>query len=413
MSWSRHLMAGFIELGHEAVVLSSTKSGRSRNSWGEVKWGNHWSVFSPELVVKDDNLVEALNSFDLIVLPEPKVPGLDKEAMKFKDEDGKRVSPLIPVYVDALQRTSTPFIFALHGNDYDEKSAPFMDALMMADSWSGVIISHSERSTSSNPRFSIEKVIHSPLPYAPSRAIDAPREYAKTVGTTGRFIFNKGPHLVALAAGLLEPSDATVELWGSAAAGLGASTTFVTYEALLASAEKYARYGDQEAKKDDPRVTEHGNTIRPYLWDVRLKTGQLVRYLGNYTDPVAVSERLAVHVNLTGYKFSGGLVEYSTLEAMDAGSFCIVPPHVHDSRFMLQKFELENPPGTPNAALKQPELLQRLATTINEQLEYATTTDPSIMHGNDTMREINRNAIREVNNPATIAQTFIDGAFSK
>jgi len=400
MSWSRHLASGFTELGHEPVVVSSTKSGRTRNSWGEAKWGGHWSVFTPGLTVKDDDLVETLNSFDMIVLPEPKVPALDKESLK---------NHTIPVYVDALQRTKTPFIFALHGNDYDTKSAPFMPHLMMSDVWSGTIISHSARSTASNKRFSIENVVPSPLPYRLQSSItDHDRDYTATVGTTGRFMFNKGSHIPAFAAHLLQPTNTVVELWGSDSTGLGTCRTFATYEGLLDHATHYKRYGDQELKKDDPKVTEHGNTIRPYTWDVRLDTGQLVRYLGNYTDAVAVSKRLSVHVNLTGLKYSGGLVEYSTLEAIDAGTVCITPMHVSDDRIQTVKFNLDNPPGGVSTAKKNTQLLHEVADVINVSLAWVLHGD---RHSVYSSVEFNRQAISQINNPATVAQTFLDGVF--
>lgn len=416
MSWMQHLAVGFRELGHETSIVSSTKSGRSRSSWGDVKWGAHWSVYTPSVVVKDEQLAEALDAFDLVVLPEPKVPAADKEGMKFKDRDGNRVSPLLPVYVDVLQRTKTPFIFALHGNDYDAKSAPFMHNLMVQDNWTGTVISHSERSVASNMIFqhSGVRVIPSALPYVPSRGIQTAREYTNTVGTTGRFIFNKGPHLVALSASQVLPTDVTVELWGAASAGLGASHTYTTYEELLPQAEKYLRYGDQDAKRGQPGWTEHGNIIRPFPWDMRLKTGQLVRYLGSYTDAVGVAERLSVHVNLTGFKFSGGLVEYSTLEAMDAGCVCVAPKHVSaPGIFETLEVAIENPPGSPTAALKQPELLTTVAESITAATSFATSKSSDVETLKCEMVERNRESLRSYNSPRAVAEKFIEGAFGK
>lgn len=403
MSWMRHLATGFTELGHEVKIVASTKSGRPRTSWGETKWGGHWSVFAPELTVKDSELAAALSSFDLIVLPEPKVPLADKEALKVSDAT-------VPLYVTALYAAGVPFIFALHGNNYDPESAPFLDSLVVCPNFIGRIISHSPRSTKSldSELWYHTPVIDSPLPYAPKREINARREYTATVGTTGRFMFNKGSHVVAFAAKHYVPEDTTVELWGSAAAGLGASTTFGTYEALLPQAKQYVRYGDQAEKIGQPNATEHGNIIRPYLWDIRLVTGQLVRYLGNYTNAVDVCERLAVHVNLTGYKYSGGLVEYTTLEALDAGCISITTEHVSDDRFQTLRIDLENPPGSPSTAIKDTELLETIGNNVNGALAFALHGDPEIRQ---SMVEANREALREVNSAKTVAETFIQGAF--
>lgn len=404
MSWTQHLATGFNDLGHEVAVVSATKSGRVRSSWGNQKWGGHWSAYAPSVVVKEDNLVETLDTFDLIVLPEPKVPAVDKEAIK---------NSTVPVYVTALTKTTTKFIFALHGNDYDTKSAPFLPALVVAPNFVHSIISHSSRSENSIyadvdaiPSIREVEVYDSPLPYAPKRNIRFKPDGTKqrVVGTTGRFMFNKGSHVVALAAQYTH-SDTRVDLWGSAAAGLGASTTFVTYEALLDQAEWYQRFGDQEAKKDHPKATEHGNIIRPFPWEMKLKTGQFVRYLGNYTDPVLVSESLAVHVNLTGYKYSGDLVEYSTLEAMDAGSLCIAPSHVSNTRFSMNEITLQNPPGTPKSALKDEELLR----FIGGQIDF--TMESALAGHNDEAVFYNREVMRDYNDPKKVAKMFIEGAF--
>jgi hypothetical protein len=402
MSWTQHLATGFNDLGHEVAVVSATKSGRVRSSWGNQKWGGHWSAYTPSVVVKEADLVETLDTFDLIVLPEPKVPAVDKEAVK---------NSTVPVYVSALEETQTKFIFALHGNDYDEKSAPFLTNLVSAPNFAMSVISHSKRSENSLEIADLARhfidVYDSPLPYAPKRDVRFKAEGAKqrVVGTTGRFMFNKGSHVVALAAQYTH-SDTRVDLWGSAAAGLGASTTFVTYEALLDQAEWYQRFGDQEEKKDHPKATEHGNIIRPFPWEMKLKTGQFVRYLGNYTDPVLVCESLAVHVNLTGYKYSGDLVEYSTLEAMDAGSLCIAPSHVSNTRFSMNEIKLQNPPGTPKSALKDEELLRFIGSQIDFTMESA------LAGHNDEAVFYNRNVMRDYNDPKKVAKMFIEGAFS-
>ena len=401
MSWTQHLASGFTELGHEVAVVSSTKSGRARSSWGHQKWGGHWSAYAPSVVVKDDLLAETLAGFDFVVLPEPKVPALDKEAVKTSTK---------PLYVEALVASGTTFSFALHGNDYDSQSAPFFYDLVRAPFFCGTAVTHSTRSTVSvDPDLlNFVSFVESPLPYAPKREIDfvssGPRQ--RVAGTTGRFMFNKGSHVAALAAAYMHP-DTRVDLWGSAATGLGASTTFVTYEGLLEQAEWYQRYGDQEEKKDHPKATEHGNIIRPFPWEMKLKTGQHVRYLGNYTDPILVCEGLTVHINLTGYKYSGGLVEYSTLEAMDAGSYCMAPKHVANERFSMATIDLENPPGGVKTALKNTELLKSVAETVDTLMESA-------LDGNhEEAVRYNREVIRDYNDPKKVATLFLEGAFGE
>lgn len=392
-SWAYHLRAGFRALGHTCDVVTSTKSGRARKGWGTPGWGNKWWSEAPDKCVRDNVLGHLLADQDLIILPEPKSPAVDREAVK---------AGVVPVYVSALLACGKPFVTALHGNNYEVEDAPFLRHLLGAPNFVGKLIIHSRRSWESGFEVMSTPGFEVPLPYTARLPITAPYPTGRTVGTTGRFIFNKGPQVLAFAGRYLDPST-TIELWGSAAAGLGASITFTCYEGLLPFASNYKRYGDQEAKKDDPRVTEHGNTIRPFHWDVRLQDAALVRYLGNYTDPVATCGRLTVHVNLTGWKYSGGLVEYSTLEAMDAGSLCIMPEHVSDSRYKAMTIDLTNPPGGVATTLKSDALLHTVAADVDELL----AADASFPEWRaDTVRH-NRAQLRAISDPAIIADRIL------
>ena len=189
-------------------------------------------------------------------------------------------------------------------------------------------------------------------------------------------------------------------------AGLGTSATYDCYKVLLPDAAAYKRYGDQEEKlaKGDPNVTEHGNTIRPFHWDVRLTNGVLVRYLGNYVDPVGVASRLGVHVNLTGYKYSGGLVEFSTLEAMDAGSLCVTPNHVSDDRYRTSRVGVTDPPGTLKAAEKIPDVIHDVAARIDSVSAFAATNAP----GHAEIVQHNREMLRQISDPAMIAARILE-----
>ena len=396
LSWAGHLRFGFESLGHEVKQVSSTKSGKPRKGWGTPAWGGHWWSSTPDLVVRDEQLGRALADFDLVVLPEPKSPAEDKLAVKEKRW---------PLYYTALWQSKTKFTTAYHGNNYDDKSAPFMRYLFEMPNFAGKVLSHSERSRTSSELAASVPYYSLPLPYRPRKEIGDPFPVNSTVGTTGRFMFNKGTLLVALAARHLGSAD-TVELWGSCSTGLGTSATYDCYKVLLPDAAAYKRYGDQEEKlaKGDPNVTEHGNTIRPFHWDVRLTNGVLVRYLGNYVDPVGVASRLGVHVNLTGYKYSGGLVEFSTLEAMDAGSLCVTPNHVSDDRYRTSRVGVTDPPGTLKAAEKIPDVIHDVAARIDSVSAFAATNAP----GHAEIVQHNREMLRQISDPAMIAARILE-----
>jgi hypothetical protein len=76
---------GFERLGHEAYTVAATKSGRTHSHWGNVKPGGKWWMKTPDVVTRMDSLHHEFDRYDLILLPEPKVPLADKLAQKADD----------------------------------------------------------------------------------------------------------------------------------------------------------------------------------------------------------------------------------------------------------------------------------------------------------------------------------------
>ena len=132
-----------------------------------------------------------------------------------------------------------------------------------------------------------------------------------------------------------------------------------------------------------------------------------MRYLGNYTDPVGVAARLSVHVNLTGFKYSGGLVEFSTLEAMDAGSMCITPSHVSDGRYRTKVIDIANPPGAMKSSLAATDVMKSVGESISQIQQFAVHGDAETRRG---IVEHNRECIRTINSPSLIAQRIFEEA---
>jgi hypothetical protein len=399
-NWGFQLREGFRQLGHETQVVSYTKSGKGRKAWGNPIQGGRWWSSAPDLVVKNESLVPVLDSFDMIVLPEVKVPSKDKEALK---------AERLPDYVEALQRTTTRWTSALHGSMYPDRDTPFVEQLFDSPSRGRYLVTMSDASVESSARLQAIEWRLAPMPYTPQRAVDAPIVDTGIVGTTGRFIFNKGQPVVCIAAAFLPP-ELTVEVWGSCATGLGPSPTFVVYEALLknfnAQGKRYSNQTEEEAAKYE---FAHGNIVAPFPWDARPEGGALVRYLGNYSDQLGVASRLQVHINLTGYTFARGLVEYSSLEALDAGSLNIVPEWLSDDRFrMMTVKESEYRVAPSPTRLLRDEglgiakmLAEKIKACVNIPLEQRTEI---VRH--------NREVLRERNDPRLCAQAMIDSAFS-
>lgn len=399
-AWAFRLRHGFKELGHDCDVVSFTKSGKTRSAWGKPQPGGRWWSEAPDVVVKTANIVETLDKYDMVVLPEIKIPLHDKQAIK-KGEDA------IPEYVDALLRTKARWTTALHGSFYPEKDIPFVKKLLESPSRGSKLVTMSDESAKhSNDLFASMEWIKGQMPYIPQFDIDAPIPNERVVGTSGRFIYNKGQPLVALAGAFL-PEDVTVEVWGSCSVGLGPSPTFIVYEILKdhfkAQVKRYAKIVNPEKFNG----SMDGNIVTPYPWDARVPGKALVRYLGNYTDSAAIAARFRVHMNLTAHAFARGLVEYSSLEAADAGAMCIVPGHLSDPQFRMMVLDWYTKSPT-QSRLVQPEgleLIQKIADAFTTCLEIPDTERIEIARHN-------REVLRTRNDPKKTAQVMIESAFS-
>ena len=398
-TWGFRLRYGFRELGHEADVVSFTKSGRSRSSWGKPQPGLRWWSEAPDVTVKTADIVATLDTYDMIVLPEIKVPLHDKMALKAEEEG------TLPDYVDALRRTKTPWTTSLHGSFYPDKDIPFVSKLLESPSRGTQLVTMSDDSALySNDLFKSITWIKGQMPYIPKFDIDAPVQREKIVGTSGRFIYNKGQPVVAMTSAFLDP-DVVVEIWGSCSVGLGPSPTYIVYELLQNHfGAQCARYHKNYGKEE---TITSGNIITPYPWDARVEGHALVRYLGHYVDSSAIAKRFRVHMNLTAHNFARGLVEYSSLEAADAGALCIVPEHLSDSEFRMMVLDWYKGSPTQGRLVKDEglEVIKKCAEAFQTCLDV-----PEAAH--IEIAQHNREVLRTRNDPRKTAEIMIESAFS-
>jgi hypothetical protein len=399
-AWAFRMRHGFKSLGHECDVVSFTKSGKPRKSWGKPQPGGRWWSEAPDVVVKTSDLVAMLDSYDMIVLPEIKIPLHDKMAIKAGEG-------VLPEYVDALRRTKTKWTTALHGSFYPDKDIPFVRQLLESESRGSMLVTMSDDSANdSNELFKTMKWIKGCMPYIPQCAIDDPISKEWIVGTSGRFIYNKGQPVVALGGAQLA-EHVTVEIWGSCSVGLGPSPTYIVYELLR---EHFSAQVVRYPTRVDPEKfngSMDGNIITPYPWDARIPGKALVRYLGNYTDPIAIAKRFRVHMNLTAHNFARGLVEYSTLEAADAGAMCIVPKHLSDPVFRMLVLDWYVGSPTQSRLVKDEgiEIIGKITDAFNTCLNISDADRFEIA-------KHNREVLRTRNDPRKSAEIMIESAFS-
>lgn len=400
MTWAFHLQEGMRRLGHECYLLCSTKSGKARVSWGRPTKGGKWWSRMPDIVVSNDELVATLDSADVIVMPEIRNMMQDNAAEKIGE---------VPTYVKALRETKTPWTTALHGSAYAPKTAKFVEHVLAAAP--GQLISVSDFSPPTHPAFAAVPWVTVPMPYAMRNPVDAPATLRQVTGQLGRFQGNKGPHVGAFAACEWMGDGYVHEIWGSCSQGAGASETYLLYRELYRYYPEHQKVRYKNTERELEMQSEDGNIISPYAWDFKAKGRTVVRYMGNYMDPVATAARFGVHVALTSSKFAGGLVEYSSLESMDAGCLAITPAHFSDPAwFRMMVLDDYVDTGSVERFTKN-----RFHQTESVGRAMRHCMDVIEMNPNEAHAIVahNRRAIEQRNNPAMVAQMVIDCALTR
>lgn len=323
-AWTWHMAQGFRDLGHECHVVVFTPSGRPRKTTSRRRdgvtfaMGWQWWPESPDLTARWADAPSILDGYDLIVLNEPKNGTADRDAAKTTD---------VPEYIQALGRTTTPWLTILHAPQYDPKRAPYLRECLSAGKFTGTVIEHQPGSYESGEwAFAgrITKIQQWPwLPYRRKSDVDTSVPRYRMIGMTGRMIPNKGPAVLAYHADRF-PEGWRTRLHGAESGGRGPAVSFGIYEAL---ARFHGWSGARTGRPGNPydELNNSGDKIHAWPWWLQ-KDGRVLEYVATYDDPFRVWQEIAVAVNLTQKKFAVGL-EYTMLEAMDAGAAVVMPAY--------------------------------------------------------------------------------------
>jgi hypothetical protein len=399
MVWASHLREGMRRLGHECDVLTFTRSGQPKKAWvtPDKTDSLRWRAGPPDVTARYRDAREVLSGYDGIILNDARTVLHDRGALIGMSY----LETIRPDYLVVLERGRVPFTFALHGNAYPPKELPFVEELVDLPGFTGTAVTHSplanQRGMELWPRV---EWINAPLPYVPRvETVDAPPPddvATRAVGITGRYTSTKGHHALAFAAahGYL-PSAVAVRLWGSAVVNRAPSPTFLTFEQLTKTM-------GLNGWRDEAPVTKAAP------WTVMVGNNH-VSYAGGYRDGVLVATGLSVHVDLTAARYSAGAVEFSQLEAIDAGRAQVSVSSMWDERFHgLTVPAVDHWPGD-----------SRLATdeTLRGPLELVGRTVESVLSwGPDLWRQSvthNRHVLREVHDPAKVASAYVDALTAK
>lgn len=312
-----HLVEGFRELGHDCDVVSFTKSGRTRRA-GTARPGWYWWPEEPTVTKKWVDAGDVLSSYDLVILNEPKNGTEDRLALKESRE---------PDYVNALRASTSPWLTMLYAPQYDPKRAPFLEQTLTAGKNTGIVIEFQPHAIeSAEGGFDGHVRLVQPWPWLPYKLRDpSPRPGRQlAISVSGRCTPNKGHITLAWHADRFPPGWVT-RVRGAEAGGMGAAVSYIMWDGLNNAGWKGWRDGQGPAH---PRFTPNeqnnlGDKIAGWKYWLE-KDGHVLEYTGPYDDAVATLAQDAVVCGLTNLEFSAH-VEYSILEAMDAGCAIVLP----------------------------------------------------------------------------------------
>jgi len=400
-TWAQMLQRGFLELQHECDIVTFNKSGRYSPAWGRLERAKSSSMscaLKPTRCEKQERAGQVLDEYDLIVLTDVKTATCDNAARK-ADE-------CWPTYVETLSETSTRFTSALHGRWYfaphevpeglsEASGSPFIEDLLSLENFSGFLIAHaSDFDRYCQALRHVKNKVLLPLPYI-SSCSDEMAFASRPVDTMcciGRMIPTKHRHLIneCMTRGMLQGWEA--EYGGACVCTHGPSETYCMTEQLEERGWT-TDWGDDGVRKTKPFKATHAGTHNT------------IYYAGCYEHPREVCCFSRAHVGITDCDFSGGLLEFATLEAMDCGCVATVTepfrPHYRPAAYELAVW---------TESIRSLTYKRCLLASDGFYADLAETIRSAADRWSRELVCNNREAIRQLHYPTIHARTFIEGA---
>lgn len=392
MTWTRHMRAGLIALGHECDTVSFTRSGRPLKKWGNPNAGTQWYERPLDKVFAYKNCREELRRYDRVILVEPLMELHEKEA----ERNGWR----LPYYVWVLEEAGVPFTTVLHSFSYSTKATPWAVPILELPSFIGVGLSHAEpeRCVRGNTRvLELAEWVRAPHPYVSVYPLDGPVPPNHLMaGTTGRFAHINGFHLGAMAQALgTLPQGTLFQMYGGCPITNKPAATTVMFEMM-----RDGGYGYTPHREDD-------NPFRPNPWVLTKEDGSVAyggAYSGGGAGQAAATSQMRVHVSPMAEDKSTGVTNYVQLEAMDAG--CLPVSTDTHWRPSFRGWIIEALPTTPSLSLViKSEKPKTWVRKLGKAMELALTCP------DDRRQELirhNREVLRTEHDPATVAKTMVE-----
>jgi hypothetical protein len=346
------------------------------------------------VTAKYTDSAEVLGGYSAVVLSDVRTILQDKEALK----GAGAITKDKPDYFAVLEKSKAKFTTALHGNFYPPSEVVFAAELFALPGFTGAAITYAHAAPMASAHIWPEvNWVYSALPYQMlSEPDDDHPSPGHAAGITGRFIPNKGPTLLALAAATGH-IHGDVELWGACSVGAGPSQSYRLYESLT---KELGLPG--ERKGNEPETVSGGDIIRPHPWQVTGPKG-VISYKGGYEDPMLACWRLAVHSDLTASTFSHGM-EFSQFESIDAGCGQVSVESMWHPDFTGMVI-----PAIPvisgEKKLLNTDAGKELIATVGEAVMRAKAKMPM---ARQMESRYNRRMLATVNKPSVVAEKFLE-----
>lgn len=369
-TYARNVQRGLSELGHDSPLVTFTKSGKDHVSWtapNTYKYGCRASHVRPDIVIKNKDAIEFLQTCDAVVLAEPRSTVLDGEAAR----EGVK-----PPYIYWLAKSGTPWTTFLPCPQFGPKFAPYLRELVEKTVCPGIIAAYPSfvPLALKNKGGDLTIVWDNKLPFQPVKELRDPVPERRGLGVYGRLQSNKGGWSSLFAVLPSLNVRWPIEIYGACARSNATTNSVLMIETLR------AEYGQEALLWLNPE-NMNGNTWQPIYPDtfkMQTKTGHVIAYMGGYTEfPAYVgTQGLNVCVNLSSASFTTGTIENVGLEALDSGCLLVTGPHLiandHDkymaiivedhwenathqkSQFLLDEAPAANLVGAVYAAMEMP-----------------------------------------------------------
>lgn len=394
-TWAYHLQAGFRALGHEADIVTFTRSGKPRAIWSKSGAKNlKWRAHPYQHVERYQNAAELLNGYDGVILNDPRSYLQDNAAKKGLSA----LYPSAPDYLNVLEEVTKPTTVAVHCSRYEASQFPYLEHLLDVITTSSLVV-HSRRAfdemVERMPDWGQFQPFEVPLPYQATELTRPSKHANLTVGLLGRYTSVKGHRVLAGAWAHGElPANVNVALWGGCDVFRGPAASTSTYETIISGHPELNGWISSGS----------GSEARP--WEITSQSGASntwLRYGGGYRDTTDIYRHVGVNVNLTTTAASGGALEYSQLESINAGCLQVAVEHRWDDRYQGVTLKGWWEPWPSDAKLAKHAANVEMLDSISDAITAAMHTE-----NHEQVREHNYRTLLGLHDPSMIAQAYLD-----